>query len=79
MSTQTVTVTELKVKLSVLMAELGGKGVPFYVTQHGKPKPVLVRYDEYEALLRLLVSWAGQKERGRLSAPLLVLFTVHFF
>jgi len=25
---------------------------PIYVTQHGKPKAVLARYDEYEALLK---------------------------
>ena len=34
------------------MAELEGQGIPLYVTQHGKPKAVLMRYDEYEALLK---------------------------
>jgi prevent-host-death family protein len=52
MATRIVTVSELKVKLGVLMAELEEQGVPLYVTQHGKPKAVLARYDEYEALLR---------------------------
>jgi prevent-host-death family protein len=52
MSTRIVTVSELKTKLGVLMAELEEQGVPLYVTQHGKPKAVLARYDEYEALLR---------------------------
>ena len=26
--------------------------MPLYITQHGKPKAVLARYDEYEALLK---------------------------
>jgi len=54
MATRIVTVSELKVKLGALMAELEEQGVPLYVTQHGKPKAVLARYDEYEALLRKL-------------------------
>ena len=52
MATRIVTVSELKMKLGALMAELEEQGVPLYVTQHGKPKAVLARYDEYEALLR---------------------------
>jgi prevent-host-death family protein len=54
MATRIVTVSELKVKLGALMAELEEQGVPFYITRHGKPKAVLARYDEYEALLRKL-------------------------
>ena len=54
MTTRIVTVSELKVRLGTLMAELEEQGVPLYVTQHGKPKAVLARYDEYEALLRKL-------------------------
>jgi len=52
MTTRIVTVSELKVKLGALMAELEERGIPLYVTQHGKPKAVLARYDEYEALLQ---------------------------
>ncbi len=54
MTTRIVTVSELKTKLGALMAELEERGVPFYVTQHGKPKAVLASYDEYEALLKKL-------------------------
>ncbi len=50
MPTRIVTISELKVKLGALMAELERHGIPLYVTQHGKPKAVLARYDEYEAL-----------------------------
>ena len=52
MPTRIITVSELKVKLGALMAELETQGVPLYVTQHGKPKAVLARYDEYETLLK---------------------------
>ena len=47
-----MTVSELKVKPGDLMAELEQQGVPLYVTRYGKPKAVIARYDEYEALLR---------------------------
>ncbi len=52
MPTLIVTISELKVRLGALMAELEVQGIPFYVTQHGKPKAVLARYDEYEALTK---------------------------
>jgi prevent-host-death family protein len=52
MPTRIVTVSEFKVRLGALMAELEGQGIPLYVTQHGKPKAVLARYDEYEALTK---------------------------
>ncbi len=52
MTTRIVTVSELKIKLGTLMAELEEQGVPLYVTQHGKPRAVLASYDEYEALLK---------------------------
>jgi prevent-host-death family protein len=52
MPTRIVTISELKVRLGALMAELEGQGIPLYVTQHGKPKAVLARYDEYEALTK---------------------------
>lgn len=52
MPTRIVTVSELKIKLASLMSELEQQGIPFYVTQHGKPRAVLAGYDEYEALLK---------------------------
>jgi prevent-host-death family protein len=52
MATRIVTVSELKVKLGALMAELKEQGIPLYITQYGKPKAVLARYDEYETLLK---------------------------
>ena len=52
MPTRIVTVSELKVKLAALMDELKERGIPLYITQYGKPKAVLTRYDEYEALIK---------------------------
>ena len=52
MAIKIVTVSELKTKLASVLAQLDG--VPVYVTQHGKPKAVLVQYEEYEALLEKL-------------------------
>lgn len=54
MTTRIVTVSELKTKLGALMAELEEQGIPMFVTQHGKPKAVLTRFDEYEALMQKL-------------------------
>lgn len=54
MATKIVTVSELKTNLATVMAQLEAKGVPVYVTQHGKPKAVLVSYLDYEALLEKL-------------------------
>ena len=47
MATKIINVSDLKARLARLLAELDEDGVPFYVIQHGKPKAVLVRYDEY--------------------------------
>jgi prevent-host-death family protein len=52
MPTRIITVSELKVKMGSLMTELEEKGIPLYVTQYGKPKAVLARYEEYESLLK---------------------------
>ena len=70
MPTRIVTVSELKVKLGALMAELEGQGVPLYITQYGKPKAVLARYDEYETLLKKLEDLEDILEiKESLSAP----------
>ena len=54
MATKIVNVSELKTRLASLMTQLDTDGVPIYVTQHGKPRAVLVNYEDYEALLEKL-------------------------
>jgi prevent-host-death family protein len=36
------------------MADLVAEGVPIYVTQHGRAKAVLLKYEAYETLLEKL-------------------------
>lgn len=50
MGVRIVTVSELKLRLADVVAQLDREAMPVYVTQHGKPKAVLVKYAEYEAL-----------------------------
>ena len=54
MATKIVNVSQLKANLAAVLAALDEQGVPVYVTQHGKPRAVLVKYEEYEALLEKL-------------------------
>lgn len=54
MATKIVTVSELKTHLASVVAQLETEGVPIFVTLHGKPRAVLVQYQEYEALLEKL-------------------------
>ncbi len=54
MATKIVNVSELKAKLATVLGELDAEGVPVFVVHHGKPKAVLVRYEDYEALLHKL-------------------------
>ncbi len=52
MATKIVNVSELKARLATLITQLEAEGVPIYIIQHGKPKAVLVGYEEYEALMK---------------------------
>lgn len=54
MPTKIITVSELKNRLGTLMSELEKHGVPLYVTQYGKPKAVVTRFEDYESLLNKL-------------------------
>ncbi|MBM3925458.1 MAG: type II toxin-antitoxin system Phd/YefM family antitoxin [SAR202 cluster bacterium] len=54
MTTKIVNVSELKINLASLMGQLEEEGIPLYVIHHGKPKAVLVKYQEYEAILQKL-------------------------
>ncbi|MEX2430389.1 MAG: type II toxin-antitoxin system Phd/YefM family antitoxin [Dehalococcoidia bacterium] len=54
MATRIVTVSELKAHLARIVARLENEATPVFVTQHGKPKVVLVKYEDYEALQQKL-------------------------
>ena len=51
MATKIISVSDLKSKLTRLLEELKADGTPLYVIQHGKPKAVLVKYEDFEAML----------------------------
>jgi len=52
MPVKITTVSELKANLASIVAQLEADSTPLYITQHGKPKAVLVKYEEYEALIQ---------------------------
>ena len=52
MAIRIVTVSELKANLASIMTQLETEATPVYLTQHGKPKAVLAKYEEYEALVQ---------------------------
>ena len=51
MAIKIIPVSELKTNLARIVAQLEAEGTPVYVTLHGKPKAVLVQFQEYESLL----------------------------
>lgn len=52
MATKIINVSQLKSTIASLLNELEVDRTPYYVVQHGKPRAVLVGYEDYEALLR---------------------------
>lgn len=49
-----VSVNELQARLASLLVELEADGVPLCVVQDGKPRAIVLKYGEYEALLNRL-------------------------
>ncbi len=49
MATKIIPVSEARQRFTELVRDLDG--TPLYVTLHGKPRAVLIRYDVFEALL----------------------------
>jgi prevent-host-death family protein len=51
MAVKTIPVSEVRQKLKDLLATLEATGEPYLITQHHHPKAVLVRYEDYTALV----------------------------
>ena len=51
MAVRTIPITEVWQKLKDILATLEKKGEPYVITQHNRPKAVLVRYEDYHALV----------------------------
>lgn len=51
MAMKTIPISEVKQKLGDVLAALEATGEPYCITQRSRPKAVLVRYEDYEALV----------------------------
>ena len=51
MTVKTIPISEVRRKLSDILATLEKKGEPYVITHHRRPKAVLVRYEDYTALV----------------------------
>jgi len=52
MSVKIIPVSEVRQKLKDILATLEATGEPYFITQYSRPKAVLVRYEDYNALVR---------------------------
>jgi len=52
MSVKIIPVSEMRQKLKDILATLEATGEPYFITQYSRPKAVLVRYEDYNALVR---------------------------
>ena len=50
MAVKIISISELRQRLKDLLATLDTTGEPYFITQYSRPKAVLVRYDDYNAL-----------------------------
>ena len=51
MAVKTIPISEVRQKLKDVLATLEATGEPYLITQHHRPKAVLVRYEDYNALV----------------------------
>ena len=51
MAVKTISISEVRQKLKDILATLEATGEPYLITQHHRPKAVLVRYEDYTALV----------------------------
>jgi prevent-host-death family protein len=51
MTVKTIPLSEVRQKLKDILATLEATGEPYLITQHHRPKAVLVRYEDYTALV----------------------------
>ena len=51
MAVKTIPISEVRQKLKDILATLEATGEPYLITQHHRPKAVLVRYEDYTAMV----------------------------
>ncbi len=52
MTVKIVPISEVRQKLKDILATLEATGEPYFITQYSRPKAVLVRYEDYNALVK---------------------------
>ncbi len=51
MAVKIIPISEMRQKLKDVIATLEATGEPYFITQYSRPKAVLVRYEDYNALI----------------------------
>ena len=51
MAVKIIPISEMRQKLKEVFAKLEATGEPYFITQYSRPKAVLVRYEDYNALV----------------------------
>lgn len=51
MAVRIIPVSEMRQKLKDILSALEATGEPYFITQYSRPKAVLVRYEDYNALI----------------------------
>lgn len=57
MSTKIMPVTKLRRQISAVLRSIQEEGDVVYITQHGRPRAVMLDYGQYEALLAHIKGW----------------------
>ena len=52
MTVKIIPVSEVRQKLKDILATVEATGEPYFITQYSRPKAVLVRYEDYNALVK---------------------------
>ncbi len=52
MAVKIIPISEMRQKLKDVITTLEATGEPYFITQHSRPKAVLVRYEDYNVLIK---------------------------
>jgi prevent-host-death family protein len=52
MAIKTISISQVRQKLKDVLAALEATGEPYFITQRNRPKAVLARYEDYQALVK---------------------------
>lgn len=64
MTVKIVPISEVRQNLKDILATLETTGEPYFITQYSRPKAVLVRYEDYNALVKQATEGHPQLRQG---------------